>query len=190
MFLSFSLARSFVVNNRTHFKPLVDFLVNSSLSKSCAGRAGCKELRPLPKPFQNKKIVFNKDTDVQFESFNDGSYVDNSELDTLGFLDAEPGNDNLSFINPIVEARGSLKEREYKIIRAVYEYNCTLCIDSSDISYFVLEDSNGNRFITLLDDIDFSVEPGRDLLWDEYAPYFMNGNKNNNEPSLAKLEDI
>lgn len=155
-------------------KKVADFVVNLALSNSCSsGKSGCDELRSLPKILQNKKIIFNEDTSIQF----DPRYrpeIKMEDLDILGSLDTNPHRstqDNI--VDPNLGERGYLSEREYKIIRAVYHYNCSYCVDSSDYAYVVLEDSNGNRFSSLLvhDYWNPSMDTARTLQWDERVPY-------------------
>ncbi len=147
-------------------------MVNASLSNSCAsGKSGCDELRPLPKILQNKKIIFNEDTSIRF----DPRYRPELKMEDLDVLGSFNTN-HLDFsrdstVDPSLGERGYLAEREYKIVRAVYHYNCSYCVDSSDYAYIVLEDSKGNRFSSLLDDLDFSTEPARRVPWDERVPY-------------------
>ena len=47
-----------VYRNKSILKPIVYFIVNHSLNNDCKKASDCNELRPLPKPLQNKKIVF------------------------------------------------------------------------------------------------------------------------------------
>lgn len=165
-----------------------NFLVNLSLSISCtSGKSGCDELRPLPKILQNKKIIFNDDTSIQF----DPRYrpeIGLTDLDTLGsFNTNHMGFERDKTVDPKLGERGYLSEREYKIVRAVYHYNCSYCIDSSDYAYVVLEDSKGNRFSSLLEH-DYwnpSMETARTLQWDERAPYDLG-----RDGELGKLIDI
>jgi hypothetical protein len=188
----YNLSIGILVDFSKSNKSLENFIVSFSLKNSCIfGKSGCDELRPLPKPLQNKKIVFSKNTEVKYDPYQD-SYRDNTELDLLGFIDAElyrVGN-YVNFVNPILKKEGDLEEREYKIVRAVYHYNCSICIDSSDYSYIVLEDSKGNRFTALLNDEDISVTPWKKLPWDENLPYFMGKDKDGKEILYAKLENI
>lgn len=172
------------IRNRT----IGNYLVNFSLSISCAsGKSGCDELRPLPKILQNKKIIFNKDTSIQF----DPRYrpeIGLNNLDILGSLDASPRSPfPEDIVDPNLGKRGYLTEKEYKIIRAVYHYNCSYCIDSSDYAYVVLGDSNGNRFSSLLahDYWNPSMEIARTLQWDERVPYDIG-----RDGELGKLVDI
>lgn len=152
-------------------KPLGKFLVDTHFRLfSCnSSKSGCYELRPLPKVLQGKKIVFNSNTNVEFDPFK--TRDDFSDLDILGFLDTNPHEFDGNLVDPVLRERGNLAEREYCIIRAVYHYNCSYCIDSSDYAYIVLEDSKGNRFSSLLNDMDSSVSPARDIPWDEQFPY-------------------
>ncbi|MCC6323948.1 hypothetical protein IT400_04125 [Candidatus Nomurabacteria bacterium] len=178
------------VEYRFHFKPAVNFLVKNFLPSSCNGKKDCDELRVLPKVLQGKKIVFNPDTNVFFEPFSRNAEVNISHLDTIGFLDTSNFDPNADLVDPTLNHRGSLKDREYIIIRSVYHYKCTYCIDSSDYSFIVLEDSNGNRFVSLLNRYDSSVDPGRLLSWDEYLPFYL-GNDNEGKDRLeAKLVNI
>ena len=187
-----SLTWNSFVHFRFHFKPIVNFLVKISLENSCKGKSDCEEFRPLPKIFQGKKIVFNENTNIEFEPYSSESQIKISELDIIGSIDATriSSNKDEIFIDPTLFKRGFLKEREYKIIRAVYEYKCYYCVDSSDLAYLVLEDSSGNRFMALLKDIDFSTSPGRTLSWEEYNTYFLGKDIVGNELNLAKLENI
>ena len=162
------------------------FLVNHSLNNRCSyKKSGCDELRPFPKALQDKKIVFNKNTNIEFEPFskNERGLTD---LDVLGFIDTNSHDfvqDNM--IDPNLGKRGNLLEREYKIVRAVYHYNCSYCFDSSDYAYVVLEDLKGNRFTSILDDTDSSTVPGRDIPWDEQVPFEIGV-----DGELGKLIDI
>ena len=181
---------SFGVGLLTQFgsknRAIADFFVNLTLSNSCvSGKSGCDELRPLPKILQNKKIVFNEDTSIQF----DPRYrpeIGLTDLDVLGSIDTNSHRsiqDNI--VDPSLRERGYLAEREYKIIRAVYHYNCSYCVDSGDYAYIVLEDSKGNRFSSLLSDLDFSTDPAQDVPWDEQLLYELG-----RDGELGKLVDI
>lgn len=169
-------------------KKIAGFVVNFSLPTSCSsGKSGCDELRPLPKILENKKIVFNGDTSIQFDPRR-RSEIGLTDLDVLGSLntnrlDVTSGD----IVDPSLGQRGYLLEREYKIVRAVYHYNCSYCVDSSDYAYIVLEDLKGNRFSSLLDH-DYwnsSMETARTLQWDERIPYDLG-----RDGELGKLVDI
>lgn len=180
------------IHYRFRFKPVVSFIVNYRLTHSCdGGKSGCDEIRPIPKHLQNKKIVFNQNVNIKFDPFENKSQINSAELDILGFIETDQfpfGHKNI--VDPSSGKRGYLKEREYKIIRAVYHYNCSYCIDSSDYSYIVLEDLNRNRFISMLGDMDFSVTPGKDMPWDERLPSYLEKDKDGNQILEARLEDI
>ncbi len=171
----FVFSYNFLIQHRFYFKPVVNYIVNKSLI-SCDGRKGCTEVRPVPKPLQGKKFVFGTSTDIFFEPYSKLTDIDRSEFDTLGFLDADPRYNRKppsDFINPSLNKRGYLQEREYKIIRTMYHYNCAICIDSSDYAFIVIEDKKGNRFVSMLNEYDSTKTPGQKLTWDEYLPYFM-----------------
>lgn len=186
------IAWNMFVHYRFHFKPVVSFIVNYRLIHSCDDlKSGCDEIRPIPKPLQNKKIIFNQNVNIKFDPFENKSQINSAELDTLGFIETDQfpfGHKNI--VDPSSDKRGYLKEREYKIIRAVYHYNCSYCIDSSDYSYIVLENLNRDRFISMLGDMDFSVTPGKDIPWDERLPSYLGKDKDGNEIADARLEDI
>lgn len=186
------IAWNIFIRYRFHFKPVVSFIVNYRLIHSCDDlKSGCDEIRPIPKPLQNKKIIFNQNINIKFGPFENKSQINSAELDTLGFIETDQfpfGHKNI--VDPSLNKRGYLKEREYKIIRAVYHYNCSYCIDSSDYSYIVLEDLNENRFISMLGDMNFSVAPAEDISWDERLPLYLEKNKDGNEILEARLEDI
>ena len=152
-------------------KPLSAFLVATHFKLFSCGssKSGCNEIRPLPTVLQNKKIVFGTTTNVEFDPFK--KHEDFSDIDTLGFLDTNPHEFDGNFVDPLLRKRGNLAEREYTIARAVYHYNCSYCIDSSDYAYIVLEDVKGNRFISLLNDLDLSNTPGKDIPWNQQLPY-------------------
>ena len=192
LMIAHSASWRFLVENRykPSLRPVISFLVNMSLNKNCNKKSDCSELRLLPKPFQNKKIVFDDTANVFFDPYENPSDLTYSELDVLGFLDVEYNTFYKNFVLTPFKERGLLKEREYRIVRAVYHYKCFSCIDSSDISYMVLEDSQGNRFLTLLDDTDSSVSPGKNLSWDEYVPFFMSKGRDGKEITNVKLVDI
>lgn len=186
LFVVIPLVVSLLIQIGLRNKKVADFLVNYSLSVSCgSGKSGCNELRPLPKVLQNKKIIFNKDTSIQF----DPRYrpeIGLTDLDMVGSLNTNHLEVALrDMVDPSSGKLGYLLEREYKIIRAVYHYNCSYCIDSSDYAYVVLEDSKGNRFSSLLDHSDSSTTPWRDLPWDERVPYDLG-----RDGELGKLVDI
>lgn len=155
-------------------RPIAKFLtaIHSVIySQSSCGveKKGCDELRALPKVLQNKKIVFSKDINIEFDPYE--SWKEAVESGTVGFLDTDSGKLSNEFVDPALQKRGYVAEREYKIVRAVYHYNCSYCIDSSDNAYVVLQDSAGNRFTALLDDL--SDIPGRDIPWDEQLPFLL-----------------
>lgn len=188
------ISSNFVFNNRnkSFLEPMISFIVKYSLSDDCAGRHSCDELRPLPKNLQNKKIIFNDDVRVEFDSFDSFNGIDLSELDILGFIDTNSFSNGkeVTFVDPSLMVSGFLREKEYKIIRAVYSYKCSYCFDSENLSYIVLEDSHGNKLMTLLEDTDCSVSPYRDLSWDEYTPYFLSKGCYEEYIPGARLEDI
>jgi hypothetical protein len=173
-----------LTSNRKFFKPVIDFIVENSLEDSCNGRSNCKEIRPLPKILQNKRIIFNDDTTVVFEPY-DSSSIDFYNLDILGSIDVRRDYFFQDIVDPLSGEYGALLEREYAIVRAVYEYKCSYCFDGSDLGYIVLEDSKGNRFIDILNDSDPSVTPWKDIPWDEQLPYNLSI-----DPTLGKLVDI
>jgi hypothetical protein len=188
--LIYGIGFNLFVHYRFKFKPIVAIIVNLNLSNSCQSRSSCNEIRPLPKPLQGKKIVFNDNTNIEFDPFGRESQIDGSQMDLIGYIDTELNTTQPDEVGPLFGKRGFLKEREYKIIRAVYKYKCFYCIDSDNLAYIVLEDSKGNRFLTLLRDIDLSVNPGRNLLWDEYLPYFIGKDIEGNDLNQAKLVNI
>lgn len=148
-----------------------DFLVNFALSNSCnLGKSDCDEPRAIPKILQNKKIVFNSDISVEFNPLSQ-TERGFGEVDVLGILNTNPGGPGVdTSYKPDFGKWGYLQDREYKIVRAVYHYNCSYCVDSSSYGYLVVEDPEGNRFELLLDDMDVSTEPARDIPWDEQLP--------------------
>ncbi|HAT68776.1 MAG: hypothetical protein A2481_00905 [Candidatus Yonathbacteria bacterium RIFOXYC2_FULL_47_9] len=189
--LLFGAGQSLFITYRFHLKPIVNFMVNHWLTNSCNNQKGCTEVRPLPGLLQGKKIVFSSNTDIFFEPFSRSEEVTLADLDTLGNLDTVSSmSSNETFVDPALSQRGYLKEREYKIIRAMYHYNCLYCIDGSDYSFIVLEDPTGNRFTSILNKFDSSVDPWRDLPWDEYLPYYIGKDKNGKEMMDANLVDI
>jgi len=185
-FVIIPLVVSLLIHIGNMDRKLANFLVNFSLVTSCAsGNSGCDEPRPLPNILQNKKIVFNENTSLQFDP-QSGSEIGLTDLDILGSLDTSHASSfQENIVDPNLGERGYLSEKEYKIIRAVYHYNCSYCIDSGDYAYIVLEDSRGNRFSSLLDDLDFSTNPARDVPWDEQIPYDLG-----RDGELGKLVDI
>lgn len=191
LFVIYIIAFGIIVSNRTKssFRPIISSIVRSNLKDNCNKSPDCDELRPIPKILQNKKIVFNKNTKIEFDPLNE---IKLPELDILGFLDTGRlvDGEKVNFTDPALRMSGNLEEREYKIVRAVYSYKCNLCIDSSDIAYIVVEDSKGNRFMVFLDEYDSSVSPGRSLSWDEYIPYFLGKDSEGKEILEAKLENI
>ena len=137
---------------------------------SChVNETGCNERRPLPEVLQGKKIVFNKTTTIEFDPFE--RREDFSDVDILGFLDTNSHEFKNTFTDPVTRERGTLEEREYDIVRAVYHRNCSYCIYSIDYAYIVFEDSKVNRFSLFLNDMDSSVVPGRDIPWDRQLPF-------------------
>ncbi|OGZ41908.1 MAG: hypothetical protein A2W41_02850 [Candidatus Ryanbacteria bacterium RIFCSPHIGHO2_01_45_13] len=157
-----------------HNKPIAKFLtaIHSVIyPRSFCGveKKGCDELRVLPKVLQNKKIIFSKGINIKFDPYE--SLKEVAESGTVGFLDTDSWKLSNEFVDPASQKRGYVAEREYKTVRAVYHYNCSYCIDSSDYAYIVLEDSAGNRFTALLNDI--SDIPGRDIPWDEQLPFLL-----------------
>ena len=175
--LIYSFGFTALVYLSRYSKPLAGFLITTHLKYSCSSwKSGCDELRPLPKVLQNKKIIFGQNTNIEFDPYQ--GVRETSELDTEGFLGVSvnklPWKD---VVDPKLKKTGYLAEREYKIIRAVYHYNCSYCIDSSDYAYIVLEDSKGNRFISFLDEYDSSVSPAKDIPWDDQLPYALGKDK-------------
>ncbi len=184
-----STVNSIFITYRFQLKPVVNFMIEHFVTNSCNGKKDCDEIRVLPKELQGKKIVFSPDAIIFFDPFNNNSEISLSELDSRGFLDTENFKQNgYEIIDPTLEKRGYLKNREYKIIRAVYHYNCSYCVDSSDYSFIIIEDVNGNRFTSLLNDSDISTNPWRDKSWDEYLPYYLNAYKN--EETKASLINL
>jgi len=172
-------------------KPFAKFLVNFNLEYfSCpsSNKSDCEELVTLPKGLQGKKIVFAQDTNIKFDPHE--GHIKNNSIDTEGYLDIEHGKFSTDFIDPVLQKRGNLEDREYKIIRAMYSYRCSYCFDGDNLGYIVIEDSKGHRFISLLDKYDISVNPVRDLSWDEYLPYYLGKDKDGKEMLYARLEDI
>lgn len=188
LFVVLPLVFSLLIQVGIRNKAIGNFLINVSLANSCTSvKSGCDELRPIPKILQNKKIIFNEDTSIQF----DPRYrpeISFTDLDILGSLDTnQRRSPQDTIVDPKLGERGYLSEREYRIIRAVYHYNCSYCIDSSDYAYIVLEDSKGNRFSSLLE-YDYwnpSMETARTLQWDERVPYDLGGGS-----EFGKLVDI
>lgn len=192
-FMIYSITLNVIVKNRnkSNFKPIVSFIVNHSLTNNCNNKNSCDELRPLPKILQNKKIVFNKNVNIKFDPYENINNIGFSELDILGFIDTEPVfNGEVNFVDPTLGRPGFLEEREYKIVRAVYSYKCSYCIDSDDLAYLVLEDSKENRFMVFFQTYDSSVTPVRNFLWDEYLPYFLSKDSDGKKTLDARLEDV
>lgn len=162
-----------ILNISSHNKKFAESIVLMNLKNHCPpkGIENCHELRPLPAVLQNKKIVLASSTYAEFEPYK-LEYKEAANLDVDGFLSLStykfPGMD---LVTPQSEKSGYLQDKEFKIIRAVYSYACSYCIDSSDSGYLVLENNSGYRFIAFLSDLDFSASTTKRVPWDQQVPF-------------------
>ena len=186
----YSVSYNVFIYYRLQLRPVVDFMIKNLASRSCYIKSDCNEIRKIPKILQNKKIVFNSNADIKFEPL-DSNIISLPELDVLGYLDADHfWKEPEETINPKLGERGYLKNREYKIIRAVYHYNCSYCFDTNDYSYIVIEDKQGNRFTSMLDDSYFKNGSYVELSWDKYMPYYLRNDNFEKDKKIVELIDI
>ncbi|GEM_PF-6139084 len=163
------------------------YIAGSLLPSTCGPTSsGCDEIRSLPKILKDKKIVFDKNANIEFDPISD------SKDGTLGILDVDYTDPKIwpkTIVDPTSQKRGYLADREYIIVKAVYRHKCAICIDSSDYGYIVVQDSKGNRFISFLDEnLIISATSTSSTPWDEQIPSYLKDIKNIKKE--AQLEDI
>jgi|SRR3989338_694216 len=157
----------------SHNKKFAELIVLANLKSHCSPKntSNCHELRPLPAVLQNKKIILASSTYAEFSPY-ELNYKQAVDLDVDGFVNfSSYKSAKTNFIAPQSGKSGYLQDKEYKIIRAVYSYKCSYCIDSSNFGYVVLENNGGYRFITFLDDFDSSSSSSKRIPWDQQLPF-------------------